>query len=345
MKKKIRLKRKYKITLYSIILLMILGLFTIEFKIGEKSLKNKNLVYSKESTINYITYLKNNTHYTDSYLKNDFNLVASLVDYFNMDYNYSYTINEKIKYTLTYNISAVLEVYDSDNNAKPVEKRNYELLKKTTVSGKSQTIKLNLFNQKIDYATYNKVIQNWKKEISPNANLKVLVNVSWSGYSKELRKNISDNCTSEFLIPISDKTMNIKDPTNISETGTIKGNGKLSTAFTVLITSTIVLFGIGVIYLTIYIFESSKNISKYDQKISKILREFDRAITEAKGEFIKYEGESYIEVNNFMELLDVHDNVNEPIIYYKNSNDLSVFVINNGKDTYYCALNRIDFED
>ena len=343
--KRRKIKRKVKIMIYLVILLIIFSAFWIEISFGKTMLKNKSVSYTKESTLNYVTYLKNNNHYENTYLKEDFNLVANLVDYFNIDYNYAYTLGEKIDYKLSYDVTAVLEVYDSDNDVKPIEKKEYTLLKKQTKEGNGQIIKVDIFNQKIKYDTYNSIVQEWKKEISPNANLKIYINVDWTGHSNKLNQDFSDNCVSEFSIPISQKTIDIKAPNNINESGVIKNSKKFGTGYMLLLVSTLALFLTGTIYLIVYISITSKNKSRYDQKINKILREFDRAITEANGEFVMYEGESYIEVKNFMELLDVHDNVNEPIIHYANNDDLSVFVIKNDKDTYYTTIKRTDFED
>ena len=342
--KRRKIKRQVKIVIYVLMLLGVFSLFWIEISIGKKSIKNKSVTYSKESTINYITYLKNNSHYENTYLQKEFNLVAKLVDYFNIDYNYVYTLSERIEYKLNYEIDAVLEVYDVDNKAKPIEKKNYTLLKKQTVTGNSQIIKVDIFNQKIKYDTYNAIVQEWKKEISPDANLKISIKVNWAGHSDKLNQDFMDDCVSEFDIPISQKTIDIKAPNNISESGVIKNKKKFSKAFMILISSTLALFLIGIVYLFKYVVVLAKGKSKYEQKINRILREFDRAITEAKGEFIMYEGESYIEVKDFMELLDVHDNLNEPIIHYANSEDLSVFVIKNGNDTYYTSVKRSDYE-
>ena len=108
-----------------------------------------------------------------AYLKDDYNYVASLIDYFNVDFNYSYVFGENIKYDMDYEIVANLEVYDSDNTTKPIEKKEFQILEKTSKSGNGQVIKVDLYNQKIDYDTYNKIIQEWKKEVSPEATLKV----------------------------------------------------------------------------------------------------------------------------------------------------------------------------
>ena len=339
-----KLKWKVKVTLLTILSIILFLLFILEMIASSNVSKGKSLTYTKISNLNYVTYLKNNSHYDSRYLKNDFNLVASLIDYFSIDYNYSYTLNEKIKYKLTYDVTAVLEVYDSENTAKPIEKREFKIADKVTENGKGQIIKVNIYNQKIIYDTYNQIIQEWKKEISPDATLKIYINVKWKGKSKVLNQEVSDTCVTQFDIPISQKTIDIKSPENVDETNPILKNKKLPLWYLFIMAVTLVSFIISSIYLLINII-NRKNISKYEQKINKILREFDRAITEANGEFVKDEYTNYIEVKDFMELLDVHDNVNEPIIYYKNSEDLSVFVVKTGHDTYYTLIRRSDYDD
>lgn len=339
------LKPKVKIVLYVTTLILLFCAFLFELSHSNNVLDSKNITYSKTSTFNYTTYLKDNNHYESKYLKNEYNLVASLIDYFSIDYSYSYTLSEKVKYNLTYSIDAVLEIYDNDNDAKPIEKRDFSILEETTSSGNSQAINVDIFNQKIDYETYNKIVQEWKKEINPNANLKISVKVKWNGTTEKLNKKIGDKTVTEFIIPISQKTIDIKKPQNIDESGVIKNTEKIPLWYTIIMCGTILLFAVVLIYLSLFLAKSGKTKSKYDAKVSKILREFDRAITEANGKFVKNSDENYIEVKDFMELLDVHDNVNEPIIYYKNSEDLSVFVINNGHDIYYSTLCRSDFDE
>ena len=333
-----------KIIVYASTLIMILIIFVLEIDYGNKKLEKNCVNYTKESNINYIAYLKDNSHYDSTYLQKEFNFVASLIDYFNIDYNYLYSLDEQIDYELNYGIDAELEIYDSENDAKPIEKKKYTLLEKETKKDQSQIIKVDLYNQKINYETYNKIVQEWKKEISPIANLKIIINIEWKGKSKKLNKDLFDTTTTEFNIPISNKTIDIKNPNNINETGKIKGNKKFSIIYVLLLAITLLLFTAVIIYFLSFLVKINKSKSKYDLKINKLLREFDRVISEANGKFVKKTGENYIEIKNFMELMDVHDNVNGPIIHYQNSKDVNVFVIKNGTETYYTTLNRKDFE-
>lgn len=339
-----KLKFKVKIILLIISLIFIFMLFLLELFFSNSVMQKKTISYAKESNLNYITYLKDNSHYDSHYLKNDFNLVANLIDYFNLDYNYIYTLDEKIDYNLTYDVQAVLEIYDSENDVKPVQKRSFTILDKKEETGSSQAIKVDILNQKIVYETYNNIVQEWKKDISPNANLKIIYNINWNGYSKILKKELTDTTTTEFIIPVTNKTIDIKVPENINEKGIHENNVKLPIWYTIIIVATLVVFIIIVLNLFFSLL-NGKNKSKYELKINKLLREFDRVITEAKGEFVMNDEDNYIEVKDFMELLDVHDNINEPIIYYKNSEDLSVFVIKNVHDIYYTAIRRSDYDN
>ena len=335
------MKKWIKISVASVIFIGTIALLMFAIYLGKTKLQSKSVAYTKESKISYLTYLKNNNYYNESYVKNGYNLVADLIDYFNLDYNYTYTLNESINYELNYSVMAVLDIYDGDNDSKPVDTKEYILLENQTVTKKSQIIKVDIYNLKVLYDKYNEVIQSWKKKISPDATLKVLFNVSWTGYSDTLETTLTDNVTATFNVPISEKTIDIKTPASINETDYIKGNTKLGIPFMILISSTILLLIVDLIYMA-YTATADIEKSKYDLKISKILREFDRAITRVKGKFT--EKKDYVEVMDFMELLDAHDNLGVPIMHYRNSKNLNYFVVKAPEITYFAVLKRKDYE-
>ena len=303
------------------------------------------IAYHKEAKLNYVTNLKDNKFYDENVLQDNFMLVASLIDSFKLDFNYYYTLSEDIDYILTYNVDGVLEVYDSDDNTKPIGRTAYEFIPKTTTSDYKQIIKVELFNQIIDYQTYNEIVQNWKKEISPEAVLKISFNVRWSGYSKTLEKEISDNHTSTLEIPISNKTVNIRKPASVNEDGDINKDSKLPTKYMIMIISPALLLASSLLMVLLLCIDSAAHKDQYEMKIKKILREFDRAITEARGSFKKSSKDNNIEVNDFLELMDVHDNLNIPIIFYRDNANKSTFVVRNEKTVYYCIIKRDNKSD
>ena len=341
---RLRLKRKVKVALYIMMILLVSGMLIFEVYYSKNILKKKSIAYNKSSDINYVTYLKNNNHFNSDFLEDDYNYVASLIDYFNLSFNYTYVLNENIDYILTSEVTGILEVYDSDTRDKPLDKKTYKLVDKETISKNGQLIKIELYDIKIDYDTYNEIIQEWKKDVSPEATLKITFNVQWQGFSRTINREISDSYSNTFEIPISQKVININKPQRMSDSGTLYSNQTLGNSYFIVVGSTVVILLIFLIGFINLIISINKNKSKYEQKVKRILREFDRAITEAKGKFEKKEDEHYIEVKEFMELMDVHDNLNEPIIYYKHSNNKCIFVVRNGTDIYYSMIKRDDYD-
>ena len=335
------MKKAIKIIIAAILFVFAMWLHLYTINIGKTKLNSRKVAYTKESKISYLTYLKDNNYYDDGYIQNGYNLVADLIDYFNLDYNYTYTLSEKISYELNYNVMAILDIYDGDNDSKPIDTKEYILLENQTVSKKSQIVKVDIHNQKVMYDKYNEVIQSWKKKISPNAKLKIVFNVSWTGYSDTIGSTISDKVDATFIIPISEKIIDIKTPTSINESDYIVAKTKLDTPFMIVLVSSVILLGVILIYLA-YTITGDKEKSKYDTKIAKILREFDRAITRVKGKFV--EKKDYVEVMDFMELLDAHDNLGVPIMHYRNSKNINYFVVKAPEVTYFAVLKRKDFE-
>ena len=168
----------------------------------------------------------------------------------------------------------------------------------------------------------------------------IFFNVSWTGNTGYFKKSIGDNTTSMIKIPISQKTINITKPADINESKDIIEQVSIPIYFIVLIGSTVLLIVASLVRLFLVFSKINDEKDKYEQKVNKILREFDRAITEAKGQFKKDPDTNYIEVNDFYELMDVHDNLNVPIVFYRDSYRKCTFAVRKDNDVYYCVIRR-----
>ena len=337
--------------IYTFFIIVLIVLFVFEVIISLDSIKTKTVTYSKEGSIVYNTYLKKNNYYANTYLDDKYNIIASLIDYIKSDFRYVYTLNEKIDYELSYNVKAKLIVYDTENNEKPIYTEDFTLIDDKTIKDTSQVIKVELFNEKIDYNRYNKIVQNLKTEISPEASLVVTFNVRFNGFSKTLNKELMDSYVNNLTIPLYKKTISISEADNNVSTskegasGSIVIKEPLERKYLIIMISTIVAVATFVVLLIINVIKHGKKKSKFDLKVKKILREFDRAITESNSKLVINSSDHKIKISDFMELLDVHDNLNAPIIYYKTGDDKATFVVRNGKDIYYTELKRKDFDD
>ena len=335
------IKKRIGIIIYIILAILSIACLTLVLNFSKIRTNQKKIAYHKTANTSFVTELKDNSYYNTKYLESTYNVVANLIEAFKIDYNYVYTLSEDAKYNLTYSLKAYLEVYDSTNNTKPIEKKEYELVPRTAIEGTGSVIKVDLLNQTIDYQNYNKIVQNWKKEVTPEANLRIVFNVSWIGETDTFDNQINDTYTSTIKIPISSqKTITIEKPANVDESNTMTEKDELPMKYKITFALIIVVFVACLVRIFLYINEINEEKDKYEQQINKILREFDRAITQAKGKFTLKKGDNNIEVNDFYEVMDVHDNLNIPIIFYRNSKRECYFAIRNESTVYYCTLKK-----
>ena len=82
-----------------------------------------------------------------------------------------------------------------------------------------------------------------------------------------------------------------------------------------------------------------------DKYVNNLLKEYDRLIVETKTKLVmtKY---NIIEVKSFTELLDVRDNLKEPIIYYNVIEHIEgIFYIKSDDDIYLLTVKNKDLEN
>ena len=80
--------------------------------------------------------------------------------------------------------------------------------------------------------------------------------------------------------------------------------------------------------------------------LSKILREYDRIIVEAKNNIIISPEQNIIDVKSFEELLDARDNLEKPIIFKEiHKGQKCEFVVKNSYEVYRYILKLTDLEN
>ena len=82
--------------------------------------------------------------------------------------------------------------------------------------------------------------------------------------------------------------------------------------------------------------------SEYDKQVAKILKEYDRLIAESQS-LMSFDNKEIIQINKFTELLDIHDNLQLPIMYYTVEPHQSCYFYINHQDVIY--LFQVNAED
>ena len=326
------------ISIIGLLIFFLLCLFFIK-KIFDIS-KTKVIYYSENSDINYKVYLKDNNFYDNNYLTENKMYVASLIDKIEIDFNYKFSIEEDIVFDFTYDIIAKLSINDESTGYNYFEK-DYPL-----VTNKKAVLNENDYylyeKTSIDYEYYNQLANKFKQQngIDTVSDLKVYLKIN-------KKSDINEKNTMYVVIPLSEKSINIvlnyQEVNNSSYTNNNKKD-ILKTLFYVGFVIVSLLFFILFLKKTLeFIGYLSGKKNKYDKFVKKILNEYDRLIVENKS------GPNFnsniIKISSFNELLDVRDNIKQPIMYYVVSEHLKCyFYIKHENDLYLFTLKEADLE-
>ena len=89
----------------------------------------------------------------------------------------------------------------------------------------------------------------------------------------------------------------------------------------------------------------SKGVSEFEQEVQRILIDYDRIIVETKSTNISYEGKEITELDSFMELIDVRDTIEKPILYVEVNADERDFIVQDQNIIYRYKMTTSNFKD
>ena len=197
----------------------------------------------------------------------------------------------------------------------------------------------------INYDYYNNLANKFRSNyaVNTNSNLEVYLKVTENNLDTNSYP-LNNESKTTLTIPLSEQEVNITlNNDNVNETKEIISKQSINTNINYLV-ACIILFILTLLAIVKLIRYLESFESAYDKYISRILREYDRLIVNVKtSPAIK--DYNIIEVENFEELIDVRDNVKEPIRYYviKKHKRCKFYVIKD-KDLYLYTVNSMDLD-
>jgi len=314
--------------------------------------KQKVINYSEQSNLDYKVYLKENEFYEKEYLTKNMVYVASLIDNITIDFNYNFAIEEPLDLNFDYEIIGKLVISDENDKNIYYEKiYNLSDKKNTILKENNMNIQESIV---INYDEYNKISNSFKNSYGLNTTSKLLVYLS-------INKDVLNNKDNKFSmmngnnnilvnIPLSEKAVNISvDYKDINNQSYILDNTKVLIDNIICLVLAIISLVLSLVFLIksmrlISIITNKKDI--YDEYINKILNEYDRLIVETSTSPFSEE-EKIVKVDKFTELLDVRDNLKQPIMYYvvsKHNKCYFYINANNGR-IYLTTIKRVDLEE
>lgn len=319
---KISKKKLSYIYIILIILFSILGITLLLFSIiGQQE---KTVSFNEQTKIDDVISLKENNYFQENELTNQATYITSLIDAITLNYEYSMTPSEKIDYTATYYVTADLTIFEVGEPDNVYWSNNEVLLEQKELE---KTDKINIKESiAVDFNRYNQLVTDFAKDYALllDSNLDITLHIVLKNEQKELNKIKTITAT----IPMNKQSFSItkNTQTNPLEKVIIKTHN-----FNILyLLFSIIILGFDYILLKReieYFKENIWNKSKYEKEKERILKTYDQIIVVSKN-LPDIEQVKKIEVENFEELLDAQEELNNPIIFYENTTThRSMFVI------------------
>ena len=302
----------------------------------------KIVKYNENSHLDYKVYLQKNDFYEQEYLGKDMLYVASLIDKILVDFDYKFVSEDEENIDFTYSVYAKLSI-SNPAGTKAFFEKTYPLLKDKKVSmanSNHQEIKEQI---SVDYPYYNQLANNFKNQYGIDADSKLTVFMLINKKNgQDSSFYMDNNSVMNVVIPVSERAVDIRlDYKEINETSNIVKKRTM----TIKDYLPLVLSVIFILLSLVMMIKAMRNIGKlhkkktpYNKYITKILKEYDRLIAESET-LLSSEGKEIIKINKFTELLDIHDNLQLPIMYYEvKENKLSYFYINHQNIIYLLSI-------
>ena len=97
------------------------------------------------------------------------------------------------------------------------------------------------------------------------------------------------------------------------------------------------------LYQTVsFVLKSTNHRSEYQQKLLKILREYDRIIVIARDGYESNQARELVKVETFDELLEIKQTLQKPIIYSRVNSVKSEFIVEDNEKLYKFTFKEAD---
>lgn len=312
------------------------------------------LHYSENSNLDYKVYLKENNYYEEEYLGKDRQYISTLIDYIDASFDYTFKADENIGLEYTYYVTASVLINNSEG--KNIYEKVETITDRTNVdnlNGDTFNVKENV---KISYDRYNNLAQNFIDEYNITADSKLVVSlyVDISGKHADFDRSFNDKAVISLVIPLTSKTIDVEmdyDLTNsvdqvlqYRETA-IKNRGLFT--FSIILA---IIDVVAIIAVIVWIIKNRDKQTLYNKKLNKILRDYDRyisetVITERVEDMMKTRSLRIELIKTFEGLIDIRDNLGKPILFHEERpGEEAIFYIITDRVGYIYVMRKDDFD-
>lgn len=320
-------------------------------------LGHKLINYNEESNINYIevaktscdAVLKENDFYQNDVIKESDNLkyLSSLTNALEINFDYKLNFDKEIEGNYTTKVIGELSIYN------PSTKANYyietfDLNAEETHQFQDTKILYNE-NVTINYSEYNSKVQEFKNKYSKDSKAKftvyLIINADIAPLDYKNTKKIESKIPLSFSV--GKKEILIYKP-YVDNVGKLEFKKQNISIYSIILEILIIIL---IITIIIVFLKLNKLLSKlqpketeYDKELKRILEEYNSIIVNVS---ILPEKDKYkkVVIDNFDELLDLKNSINEPIRYIEISpHNKSYFFIKHNDELFIYTLKNTSKE-
>ena len=343
-KKHVKTRPSLVFDIFAFLVLIVLGTLLLN-----KSVRYENtevIEYSEKSNLDYKVYLFKNDFYDQPYLGKDMLYVASLIDKVHLDFKYRFQMQDNETLDFNYKIVGKLSIANSQGTKAYFEK-TYTLLDSKHITMKNASSQEINESIDIDYPHYNSLANNFKNAygVDTESTLTVFMIIDKKN-NEDSSFKLDNSSVLNVKIPLSERSVNIElDYKDISNTSNIIKDKEIQISNIILLC----ISALSIIGALIFAVKIVRRITKlnnkrsaYDKYISKVLKEYDRLIAESTT-MLSFENKEIIRVGKFTELLDIHDNLQLPVMYYSlEEHRKAYFYISHNDTIYLMTIRAID---
>ena len=185
----------------------------------------------------------------------------------------------------------------------------------------------------IDYNKYNDLINNFVqtyKLLQVDSLLKVNLYVDVIGSCNDFVDNLDNESITSLEIPLTNKTVAIDITNNlVNNEDNVMICSKSSPIYFVFIVISMIMLIIDIVLivlLVVYVRNSRTAKTVYEKQLKKILSNYRSYIQKINSKF-DLAGYQSLRVDNFNDMLEIHDTTNQPILMVENNKKNSVYFI------------------
>lgn len=314
------MKRK-EILLLSVSLILISLCFTLYNKSKKMTVLNEDK-YNEIGFMHYRVHVTDSSYYGTDYLDEGMQYISGIIDDIELNYKYNVKFEKQDKFAINTNLTATIRIVDTQSGKVIYTKS--DLLKNNSKVQNEVDVQEKIM---LDYRSYNELANDFKTKYGISADCKLSLN--YVIQYKDEKTGISQSRLITTEIPLSEQMINISKSEDINNNASYIISTTESNVNTVLFIIAVAMLVPAALCIVKLIDEVKNRLaseSKYDKFIKKTLREYDAYITVSRTEYNE-EGKNKLIVTSFKELLDVRNNLEKPIIYYKIDENNSKFSI------------------